>query len=82
MNFNLIEVINTIIKSTELFPTVFAKNFVWVARNFTLSPEDLQFNEIKGIVNIFYEFIEPFSQSEYVNDTALVDIVQGLETLA
>ena len=64
MNFNIIEVINTIIKTNEpfeFFPIMFAKNLVWVARNMTSSPEDLDLNEIKGIVNIFYEFIEPFS---------------------
>lgn len=82
MNFNIIEVINSIISSYSLFPAVFSRNFVWVARNLTLDPEDLNLKEVQGIVNIFFEFIEPFLKSEYIGDSPIVDIVQGLAALA
>ena len=46
MNFNVIEVINSIIRTTSVFPVAFSKNFVWVAKNLSLDPEDLSLREV------------------------------------
>ena len=73
-NFNLVEVINSIINSSSvfpIFPIALSKNFVWVARNFTLDAKDLSLAEITGIVNIFSEYIEPFSKSEFMDEVAI-----------
>ena len=70
-NFNLVEVINSIITSSSIFPIALSKNFVWVARNFTLDAKDLSLAEITGIVNILSEYIEPFSKSEFMDEVAI-----------
>ena len=65
----------------ETLPKCYAKNYIWIANNISFDAKSLQLEEIQGLTNIFYEFIEVF-QGSYDDELTLCEIVRGLMNLA
>ena len=60
---------------------MFARNFIWIANNYSMDEKSLNPQETLGLRNIFMEFIEAFAKD--INDEeTLSEIVKGLAHLA
>ena len=81
-NFDLIGCITRVLTQSKQMHKMYARNYIWVANNLCKEHKSLSTEQIKGLCQIFYEFIEYFYNEMNKDDECLNDIVKGLELLA